>query len=358
MKRISSILILSTFLFLSLTLKAQNSIRLTVLPGLNTIDFAAFTFSNNLSGAPRIFQVDIMTSPPGRKIIVGGSVSWKKDDRSGFVPIVSNFFTLPFSIIGGSRTFFNDEIGNIDIKLDQVDANKDIAEEIIKTGKPTGTYKIELYLLDELKNRLSSDDETISFLNPAPTIFILAPQENSSFDVGNVQALWTPVQGAEYYTVRANALQNPSQSPEEALNSGNPLINDKNVGKIESINLSTILDRQWIGGQQIALAVTAFVTGPGGGTSLRSTPVTFRLTESGKGSETTINPDFIRLGNFLTLRSEVPRDFVDKLINGQAQVEQITDEKGTPLSQSDFLNILSFWEAHMESIISVNFLSK
>lgn len=358
MKRISSIIILSMFLFLPQTMRAQNSIRLTILPGLNTIDFAAFTFTNNLSGTPRIFQVDIITSPLVKKVKVSGNIFWKKDDRSGFVPIVNNFFTLPFEITGGTRTFFNDELGSTGIELDRVDGNKDIADEILKMGKPVGVYRINLFLYDEQNNELGNTSQDITFLNPAPTISILVPQENSSFDVGNVQALWTPVQGAAYYTVRANALQNPSQSPEEALNSGNPLINDKDVGKVESINLSTILDRQWVGGQQIVLAVTAFVTGPGGGTSLRSTPVTFRLNESGRGSATVNNPDFIRLGNFLTLRSEVPRDFIDKLVNGQAQVEQITDEKGTPLSQSDFLNILSFWEAHMESIISVNFLSK
>ncbi len=358
MKSIRSIVLLGMFLILPLTLRAQNSISLTILPGLNTIDFAAFTFTNDLSGVPRIFQVDIVTSPPGRRIIVGGSVSWKKDDQSGYVPIVENFVTEPFAISGGRRTFFNDELGNSDIRIGDVNANKDIAEEIVKKGKPTGNYKIRLYLFDELSNKLSEDEQTISFLNPAPTISILTPQENSFFDVGNVQALWTPVPGAAYYTVRANALQNESQSAEEALNSGSPLINDKDVGKVESINLSTILDRQWVGGQRIALAVTAFVTGPGGDTPLRSTPVTFRLNASGGGSASVINPDDVRLGNFLTSRSEVPRDFVNKLINGQIKVEQITDDQGATISQADFLNILSFWEAHMESIISVNFLQK
>lgn len=359
MKSIRSIVILGMFLILPLTLRAQNSISLTFLPGLNTIDFAAFTFTNNLSGSPRIFKVDITTSVPGRRVVIGGYVKWKKDEQSFPVSIVNNFNTQPFIVQGGTRTFFNDELGNSDIKFDQVDGNRDIADEIIKKGRPTGSYLVMLFLFDELNNPLANTGEqTISFLNPAPTISILTPQENSSFDVGNVQALWTPVPGAAYYTVRANALQNDFQSAEETLNSGSPLINDKDVGKVESINLSTILDRQWVGGQRIALAVTAFVTGPGGDTPLRSTPVIFRLNASGGGSASIINPDDVRLGNFLTSRSEVPRDFVNKLVNGQIKVEQITDDQGTTISQADFLNILSFWEAHMESIISVNFLQK
>ncbi|MFA7227964.1 MAG: hypothetical protein WC061_02930, partial [Melioribacteraceae bacterium] len=247
MKRIGSILFLSVFLTLPLTMRAQSSINLTILPGLNSIDFAAFTFTNNLTGSPRIFQIDIITSPPGKRVKIGGNLSWKKDDRSGYVPIINNFITVPFSISSGTRTIFNDELGNTDIKIDDVDGNKDVAEEIVKIGKPVGVYLINLILYDEMNVELSRTSRDITFLNPAPTISILAPQENSSYDVGNVQALWTPVQGAAYYTVRANALQNESQSAEEALNSGNPLINDKDVGKIESVNLSTILDRQWVG---------------------------------------------------------------------------------------------------------------
>lgn len=352
-KRISSILILSMFLFLPLTLSAQNSINLTILAGLNTIDFAAFTFTNNLSGSPRIFRVDIQTTPPGKQVMVGGKLIWKKNESSGFVDLVNNFNTKLFSAV----SFFNDELGTT-ILLDHVDANNSVVTENFKMGKPTGVYGIQLYLYDEHNNQIGETYQEISFLNPAPTISILSPQENSSFDVGNVQAQWTPVQGAAYYTVRANALQTASQSAEEALNAGNPLINDKDVGKIETVNLSTILDRQWVGGQRIALAVTAYVIGPGGGSSLRSIPVIFNLNESGSNSNAVINPDLVRLGNLLSGR--VNQDFVNKLINGQIPVEQIqfTDDKNVTISFSDFLNILSFWEIHSESIISVNYQAK
>ena len=354
MKRFRRIIILTLFLIIPLSMRAQNSINLTILAGLNTIDFAAFTFTNNLSGSPRIFRVDIQTTPPGKQVMVGGQLTWKKNESSGFVNLVNDFKTKQFAAV----SFFNDELGNGTILLDHVDANNSVVTENFKMGKPTGIYGIKLYLYDQNNNQIGTTYQEISFLNPAPTISILSPQENSSFDVGNVQAQWTPVQGAAYYTVRANALQTASQSAEEALNAGNPLINDKDVGKIETVNLGTLLDRQWVGGQRIALAVTAFVIGPGGGNSLRSTPVIFNLNESGKNSNSLINPDLVRLGKLLLNR--VNQDFVNKLLNGQIPVEQIqfTDEKNATISFSDFLNILSFWEMHSESIISVNYQAK
>jgi len=354
MKRFKNVLVLAIILLIPLTMRAQNSIKLTILAGLNTIDFAAFTFTNNLSGSPRIFHVAIQTAPPGKIVIVGGRISWKKNESTGFVNLVNDFKTKPFA----AASFFNDELGNSAILIDHVDVSNDVVTENFKMGKPTGVYRIQLFLYDARNIRIGEDQEDISFLNPAPTISILSPQENSSFDVGNVQAQWTPVQGAAYYIVRANALQTDSQSAEEALNAGNPLINDKDVGKIETVNLSTLLDRQWVGGQKIALAVTAYVVGPGGGSSLRSTPVIFNLNESGSSSKTVVNPDLVRLGKLLSGR--VNQDFVNKLINGQISVEQIqfTDDKNATISFSDFLSILSFWEMHSESIISVNYQAK
>lgn len=357
MKRISCLIILSVFLFLPLTVTSQ-SINLTILGGLNSIDFSAFTFTNGLAGTPKIFQVDILAPESVSRVIVGGNISWKKNDQSGFVAIVNNFSTEPIILTGGKRTFTNDELGN-SIKIRDVDGNRDIAEEIIKMGKPVGLYRIELFLYDEMNNYLGQTFRDILFLNPASTISISSPQEGSSFDVGNVVAAWNQVVGAEYYTIRACAFINDTQGVEDVLRGSDPLINDRNVGNVTIVNLTgQSPDREWPAGKRIALEVTAHVAGPGGGTSLKSTPVTFRINESGGRSAAVINPDYVRLGNFLTSRSEVPRDFVTKLIGGQIEVDQITDENGTQINLTDFLNILSFWEAHMESIISINFLSR
>ncbi|PKL83278.1 MAG: hypothetical protein CVV24_05730 [Ignavibacteriae bacterium HGW-Ignavibacteriae-3] len=358
MRRISFFFIFAALLILPQSLTAQYSLNLTVLGGLNTIDFAAFTFTNDLSGTPRIFQMDIV-APAGKKIVIGGNLSWQKDGQSGFIPIVNSFFTRPFTLSTGNRTIFNDQLGGGDILFDQVDGNQNIADEILKKGKPSGVYRIQLYLFDDRRVKLySSSPVDISFLNPAPTLSILNPRENNSYDVGNVQAQWTPVLGATNYIIRACALQNAFQSPEEALSSGSPLINDKNVGKVETVNLSSILDRQWVGGQKIVLLVTAFVTGPGGGSKLPSPPVIFRLNESGSSARAEINPDLVRLGNLLS--GKVSQDFVTKLLSGQIPADEIkiTDDKNKSLSFSEFQSILAFWELHRESIISINYLAK
>ncbi len=350
MRRILLFFALIIILFSSFTLRAQSSIVLNVFPGLNSIDFAAFTFTNNLNGAPRIFQVDIHTSPAGKRVVISGKIDWKQDDNSGFIQLV-NFTTLPFT----ARSFYNDEIGNSDIKIDKVDGNKDLAKQNVEKGKPTGIYSISLNLLDDKGNYLSSTSQQISFLNPAPTLTILSPQENSSFDVGYVQAQWTPVQGAAYYIVRANIIPPGSTNVEDALNSSNPVINDKNVGNVAVVNLSTILDRQWVDGQRIVLAVTAYVAGPGGGTSLKSLPVTFLLNKSGSNSTSPANPNLVRLGNLLTGRTN--QEFVTKLMTGQITIDEIkiSDENGNSIAFPDFLNIISFLEVHPESIISVNY---
>jgi len=352
MKRIFPFLTLAVILLTSLSLRAQTpKIDLIVFQDLNTIDFAAFAFTNNLNGAPRIFQVVI--TPEGRNVVVVGKIDWKQDERTGFAELV-HFTTEPFQ----SRSFYNDELGNSNLRIASVDGNKDLAKKNVDKGKPTGVYGITLQLFDDRGNFLSDTYKELSFLNPAPTIAILSPQENSSYDVGNVQAQWTPVQGATSYKVRANVIASNSQSVEDALNAGNPIINDKDVGKTEIVNLGSILDRQWVGGQRIVLAITAFISGPGGGSSLRSLPVTFRLSESGHNTTQVINPDLIRLANLIS--GQVSQEFSFKLINGQIPVEQIqiTDEKNQTISFTDFLNILAYLEAHRESIISINFTAK
>ena len=349
MRRILLFFISAFVLSASYNLRAQSSITLNTFLGLNSIDFAAFTYTNNLSGAPRIFQVGILTPSSVKKVVISGRIDWQQDVNSGFATLVS-FTTQPFT----PRSFYNDELGNSDIKINQVNGNQDLAKQNVEKGKPTGIYLITLNLLDDKGTPLANTSRSLSFLNPTPPQ-ILSPQENSSFDVGTVQAQWTPVPGVTYYTVRANVMAPGVTNVDDALNGGNPVINDRNVGKVEVVNLSTILDRQWVDGQRIVLAVTAFVSGPGGGTSLKSTPVTFMLNKSGNNSAANADPNLIRLGNILSGRTS--QEFVNKLMNGQITVGEIkiSDENGKSLAFSDLLNIISFLEAHPEAIVSVNY---
>lgn len=353
MKRIIAVLV--TFLFL-LPLRSYNaqqySIDLIVFQDLNTIDFAAFSFANNLRGAPRIFQVVI--TPEGHDVIIHGSIDWQSDQNSGLQTLVT-FTTNKFK----ARSFFNDEIGNSDIRIATAEGNKSLAEDLIKKGKPTGIVTINLELLDgNGRHLVQAAPKILSFLNPAQTITLISPVEGSTYDVGNVQAQWTAVNGATSYRIRANVIPPGSSSPEDALNAGNPFINDADVGTNLSVNLSTILFRQWVGGNQVVMAVTAVVAGPGGGTTLRSPLVTFRLSQSGNTSSNVVNPELVRLANLIA--GKVSQDFVNKLSSGLITPDKIQfiDENGNTLTFAEFLNILNRLEVNPQSIISIDFTGK
>lgn len=358
--RRASIFLTTLFLFFntSLLLRAQTpQINLEVFQDLSTVDLGAFLISNNLSSQPRIFQITII--PEGKNVVVQGQVNWKKDLSSGFREIF-NFKTKVFK----ARSFTNADVGNTEIQLESVNGDKTLAEELAKRGKPTGVIRITLQLFDDHGNFLNQlpppGYRDFDFLNPTQTISILSPQDGSSYDVGNVQAQWTPVAGATSYIVRANVVPEGNSSLEDALNGGDPLIKDKDVGVANVINLSTILDRQWVGGQRIVLSVSAYISGPGGGTLLKSSPVTFLLNKSGdnQSEAANINPDLIRLANLVS--GQVNQEFVAKLSSGNISIDQIqiTDENNHTITLSDFLQILTYLESHKESVISINFTAK
>ncbi|MCL4548487.1 MAG: hypothetical protein M1495_07960 [Bacteroidetes bacterium] len=353
MRRIIATFVTILFLLPLTSFQAQPyKIDLLVFQDLNSIDFAALSFANNLRGAPRIFQVVI--TPEGQDVIIKGVVDWQSDENSGSRQLVT-FTTEKFK----ARSFFNDEIGNSEIRIATAEGDKSLAEDLIRKGKPTGKVTINLELLDGNSNFLASaEPKVLSFLNPAQTITIFSPIEGSTYDVGNVQAQWTAVTGATSYKIRANVVPPGSPSPEDALNAGNPFINDKDVGTNLTVNLSSILDRQWVGGDQVVMAVTAVITGPGGGSTLRSPLVTFRLSQSGNSSSNVTNPDLVRLANLIS--GKVNQDFVNKLLNGIITPDRMhfTDENGNTLTFTEFLNLLSNWETNPQSIISIDFTGK
>lgn len=329
----------------------QGTIRLTVFD-ISTIDFAAFAFTNNLSGAPRILQVSI--EPAGQQVYVDGVINWKKDEKSSFERLFS-FETENFT----SKTFFNDEIGT-DIQIRNSDANSSLAEENFKRGKPTGTYEIKL-VLHAANNAWTSAAEPVylDFLNPAQTLTILSPQLDSSQDVGSVLIIWDGVQGASSYEVRMNYRENNSVSLEEALGSGNPIINDRNVGNVLSINARDFLDRELLADKEVVVQVTAIVEGPGGGTRLNSNIVNFFTKGAGTTTTTVIaDPEMTSLATFLT--GYVSNDLIVKLMSGQIKPEDLefTTGDGKTITYSEFKNILSFLEANRNAISKITFTQK
>lgn len=344
--------ILFTFLLIFIldinSLKAQTAtITLNIFGDLSTIDFAAFAVEQNLENQPRMLQVII--NPPGMEVIVEGIFFWLRDRTTGFQQ-VGWFKTKPFT----ARTFYNDEIGKInDIELEESSYNSNLTNEILEKGKPSGIFQIKFNLYDKQGRYLSSAEEQLVFLNPTPPS-ITSPLENSVQDVGSILVSWDEVLGATSYKVLANYLK-PNESNEQALSSGNLLVNNKDVGKQTNIDLTKYLDRELIADTVIVVAVKAVIHRPGGYEELMSTPVVFRIGNQSMQSteQKVINPELIRLANFLT--GKVDDAFIMKLKNGEISADQIqfTDENGNALVFSDFIRILNFLEQNLSSVISV-----
>ena len=353
MRRVLKFSVIAILLVLSSDrLNAQASIDLIVFPELSSVDFAAFDFTSSRNVSQRLLQVII--SPPGREVIVEGIVEWKIDERSGFDRLFV-FRTKKFI----SRSFSNDEINNSDIEIDNTDFNSNLTSQIISKGKPSGLLKVKLSLLDAAGNFLDDDVEEISFLNPtAPTIIL--PVEGSSYDIGSIMVQWTASIGVTSYKIKANYAPDNTVNPEQALNSGNPVIDDYDVGTVTSIRLNDILSRELRSDTNIVIVVKAIVRGPGGGDVLSSPLVMFKTNSTGT-SQTAMrfgNPDLVRLANLLP--SQLSKEFRDKLINGEITPEQIqiSDEEGRMMSFSDFVSILNFLEQNNQAIISVIFSPK
>jgi len=343
--------ILFTFLFIFIldvnSLKAQNAtIDLNIFGDLSTIDFAAFAVEQNLENQPRMVQIII--NPPGMEVIVEGIFLWLKDQRTGFQE-VGRFRTKPFA----ARSFYNDEIGSInDIDIETSSYNSDLTSELTEKGKPSGIFQFKFILYDKQGRQLDSDEDQLVFLNPTPPE-ISAPLENDVInDVGSLVISWNEVLGVTSYKVLANYLK-PNESYEQALNSGNLIVNNRDVGKVTNIDLTKYLDRELLTDTVIVIAVKAVVHRPGGFDELMSNPVKIRIGR--QSTEKVINPDLIRLADFLT--GKLDDSFIMKLKNGEISAEQIQfiDENGNILVFPDFVRILNYLEQNVNAVINIQF---
>lgn len=268
MKIIKSLLVLP---FLISLLHSQPSIRLIIFPELNTTDFAAFATLNDLQGAPRIFCAEI--NAPGQTVVMAGQIEWKKIGAADFVEIAW-FITRPFL----ARNLCNDDIGKVDVRIYDHRANTDLIGENIRFGKPTGEYRLTVYLYDSTsQNLLATDSKNLVFLNPAQTITIINPRANQSYDAGNILIEWTPVAGSTDYYLKVSERTDPNQSLEEALQRGTPIVNNRNVGSLTSINLRDLLEREIRPGSELVLQVSANVPGPAGGKRIFSEIINFSI---------------------------------------------------------------------------------
>lgn len=329
------------------------TLDVNIFQELSAVNLSAFDFENLGADQPRIMQIVI--NPPGVMVYLEGSIAWKKDENSSF-QTVGTFKTRPFL----SRTIYNDEFNKTDIELESTHYVSSITDEILKKGKPSGIFIINLSLYSPTGQQLDSDVEEFKFLNPtAPTI--ISPNQGFSYDVGTVLAQWTVSIGASTYRLSANYVADNETNYEQALTSRTPIINNYDVGNgnVTTVNLREILNGELLPDTNVVLVVKAVIQKPGGEDELASQIVMFKTNPVGKAPEQqAVDQDVAKLANVLT--GLISQEFLDKLTSGNISPQdfRITDENGREINFSDFVAILNFLEQNKDAIININFTAK
>lgn len=332
--------------------QGQIDVNLEVFEPLPEIDLGAILIAKDLTGAPRVFRISFNPIPE-EDIILSGRLEWKRNVNEGFSEIY-NFVTKPFQ----ARNFTNNEIGTTNIEIQRDNSDRDLLEELFKKGKPTGALLFSIFVTDKEGTEIGSDVAELNFLNPAQTLSIRTPEAGSKQEIGGVLAEWDDVTGVTSYSVRANIRKNTNQSLEEALKSGNPLINDKDVGIATSVNLRELLDREWLPGQEIVFQVTANISGPGGGSKLYSNIVNFSFPVATSSETNAMNQSLINL--FQNLGDEQSSRILGLLQGGEINLEDvsISTDDGQVMTFPEFQNLMIYLESNPDAVISITFNRK
>lgn len=251
------------------------TIDLQIFEPLPQIDIGSILIQNNLQGVPKVFYVQI--NPPGISVSVNGVIYWDRKEGRGFEKLFE-FTTSRFQ----SRSFYSDELGASGISILNSSSVSSLTEELMNRGMPTGTFKFALNLLNADGNIVSQTSREVTFSNPSQTLTVITPAANSMQSVGSVIARWSQINGASKYKIKLNVRSTAGQSLEDALDSGTPLINNKEVANtITNVDLRSYLEREWLPGQELVLQVAAVIEGIGGGAELKSEIVNFTIAQAG-----------------------------------------------------------------------------
>lgn len=353
---------------------AQNvNIQLEILQDLAQLDLTAFiNFGKGNFDAlsiPVILQIN-MDYPSADQVVLSGKVSWKSPDGKYQGELLS-FSSHPFSNI---KRVNNQEFNKV-IKFLSPKINSRLMDENTKRGKPSGTYTIFLTLSDLANGESANSQETIEIKNPSQTFYIQSPIAGSQNDIAGVQAIWDIVEGAKEYKVLANIRKNKNQSFEEALNSGNPIINNKSVGQLTNVNLLSLLDRQWLPGQEIVFRVAAIIPTASGESELNSTNIiNFYIISPNSDEDKNLLKNFDNLFNEIVGDLNSNQNLEDENLNqnlilakrllemiesGQLDFNnaQITDENGNVFSVNELNLILDYLRRNPNALLNINYQS-
>lgn len=338
-KSVRSLLVV-LLLFLTINYGQNPRLTLEVSPGISQLNLASLIVNENLDGVPRIFRVDIQ--PVGVKVILRGSIHWTPVNNGG-EKLVYWFITKPFD----SHSFTNRDLdrGQIKIQRDE-EGSDDVIEELRRLGTLTGKIRIELSLLDPTNqsNLYDSKSRTLHFDNPVQTLKVLSPNPGSVEDVGSVIARWDRIPGAKSYRITLIQKRSKDQSDEDALTSGKPLIENKDVGDRNQVNLRTLLDRQWVPGMELVFQVKAVTDAAGGELELKSMPTSFFLEDPNDETKDIVDP----------------MDLFDLLEQGNLRFDQLkrVTVDGRRLNPQELMMLIRKFKNNPEIIVNKRFLGK
>ncbi|GJQ62845.1 MAG: hypothetical protein SCALA702_18980 [Melioribacteraceae bacterium] len=339
--------VLLVFLLLSGSLFSQNfTLTLNLFEPFTATEFAALGMSRELGKSPRVFSVEIL--PEGQTVWAVVKVDWQGTGDNSFRQLYS-FTTERFL----SRTVFNDELG-FAIGIDQSETDEDLIEDNLKLGKPTGNYRIYLTLYDDNNNQVAFVTEDMEFLNPSQTLSLQLPVPETSHDPGNVTAVWDRLVGVDNYIIRANVRQNRSQSLEDALESGIPIIDNAELGDVTSINIREHLQREWLPGQEIVFQVYAKIEGPGSGTALYSEIVNFYLEGEAPSVQEELGENIIEIST--TLPTVEEQEIMTSFLNGDLGNIVNVSVDGKFLSRTELNNLLDSLRINPDKLINIKYI--
>jgi hypothetical protein len=380
--KINKVLFVLVFI-LGMNLSAQDKVivQLNVFEQLSEISFAAFMTANGLENTPRIFQV--LMTPHGKNIIVKGAIRWRRVNKGGYSDLYT-FTTKPFT----SRNFYNDDLSSIDgIKMETSESNNDLLDENLKIGKPSGSYEIVIKVYDENMGFKSEDAKflgmsipsgvlgkeiPVGFPNPSQTFSILTPGDGDKLDAGGINLSWTNELGIFDFIVKAN-IRVGDESPEEALQRGNPIVDNRPVGMRTNVNFRepNFLSRELVGGEEIVVQVRGTIKGPGGPSIVYSEIINFFITSPGNTAVDRGIQDFENLvqdvmddwkeeGQADSDAYKVLENLLSDLQNGIISFEdiKIRNDRGQLLTYAEFQQILEYLRRNPDLLTNLLFESK
>jgi len=228
----------------------------------------------------------------------------------------------------------------------------------VKKGKPSGRFDINLTLKNPAGMVLRSATDFIEFLNPSQSFTVLTPAKETNLQLGNFVASWIQVPGATKYRIRVNERKNSSQSLEDALRSGNPIIDYREIpNTVASINLAQLPNlRPILEGQELVLQVVAIIQLPTGNSELESDIVNFFVSGSNDARNNAIKNDLISITQ--SLPGNLGSTLVNLLSDPNFRIKRLVDEKGNPISDDQLKNLLNYLNANPDQIVNAIFVHK